>query len=270
MLGRDEALDLARQWATEHGADAGTDERIGLHEFEYGYVAWLIPTDDAGSRTAGPPSAGPPDEAPSPAGSPTGSGSPRIVIDGESGEVSQWPPVPVTVVAERYAAARAADRRFPPDVRPVLEAAGWFPGRDVSAMVDQWAGRWAAELDGLVMTPVARAALTEFGGLTIAQFGSDGTADAGFPTFVHPVRSGLVTEEARVFVDEYDHPVFPLGGNSDGPAELVVDAAGRVLLLHWAGYQYVADDVDTALIRLVRGGPFPPLRPEQLAAGVSR
>ncbi|ROO63365.1 SUKH-3 immunity protein of toxin-antitoxin system [Micromonospora sp. Llam0] len=250
MLGRDEALDLARRWATDHGAGAGADERIGLHEFEHGYVAWLIPADDSAGPATGPP---------------TGSGSPRIVIDRESGEVSQWPPIPVTVVAERYAAARAAARRFPPDVRPVLEAAGWFPGRDVSAMVDQWAGRWAGELDGLVMTPVARAALTEFGGLTIAQFGSDGTADAGFPTFIHPVRSGLVTEEARVFVDEYDHPVFPLGGNSDGPAELVVDGAGRVLLLHWAGYQYVADDVDTALIRLVRGGPFPPLRPEQLA-----
>lgn len=256
MIGRDEALALARDWATTHGADPAAE--IGLHEFDQGYVAWLVPTGDTGSDVPAEP-AGPP--AP-----PTASGSARIVVDRQSGVVSQWPPLPVAVVAARYAAERSADHRFPPDVRHVLTAAGWFAGRDVTAMVDQWATRWAGELDGLVMSPAARAALVEFGGLTVPQFGSDGTADAGFPTFLHPVRSGLVTEEARVFVDEYDHPVFPLGGNSDGPSELVVDAAGRVFLLHWAGYQFVAGSVDPALTRLIRGGPFPPLRPDQLSS----
>ncbi|MFV2018486.1 SUKH-3 domain-containing protein [Micromonospora sp. LOL_023] len=247
MIGRDEARTLAEGWAAAHGG--GPDPQIGLHEFDQGYVAWLVPSDPgADSAAAGPPGS---------------SGTPRIVIDRESGEVSEWPPLPVPVVAQRYATERAADRRFPPDVRHVLETAGWFPGRDVSAMVDNWSTRWADELSGLVMSAAARAALVEFGGLTFPQFGADGTADAGFPTFIHPVRSGLVTEEARVFIDEHDHQVFPFGGNSDGPSELVVDAEGRFVMLHWAGYRFIDAGVDETLIRLIRGGPFPPLRPDK-------
>ena len=269
MVGRDEARTLAQGWAATRTDVA--DPQIGLHEFEQGFVAWLVPAEP-GAAAAGPPAepdtdaaAGPPAAANPPAssGPPAGSGSPRIVIDRETGEISEWPPLPVTLVAQRYATEQAAGRRFPPDVRHVLETAGWFPGRDVTAMIDNWSARWADELAGLPMSPAARAALTEFGGLTFPQFGADGTADAGFPTFIHPVRSGLVTEEARVFVDEHDHPVFPFGGNSDGPSELVVDAEGRVIMLHWAGYRFVAAGVDAALIGLIRGGPFPPLRPGQ-------
>ena len=185
MIGRDEARTLAQGWAATRRGDP--DPQVGLHEFDQGYVAWLIHADAGADPTAGPPDS---------------SGSPRIVIDGESGEVSEWPPLPVTVVAQRYATERAADRRFPPDVRHVLETAGWFPGRDVTAMIDNWSTRWADELSGLVMSAAARAALTEFGGLTFPQFGADGTAEAGFPTFIHPVRSGLVTEDARVFMDK--------------------------------------------------------------------
>lgn len=261
MVGRDEARTLAQGWAATRTDVA--DPQIGLHEFEQGFVAWLVPAGPDGTRPA---PAGPDVDAAGPpagGGPPAGSGSPRIVIDRESGEISEWPPLPVTVVAQRYATEQAARRRFPPDVRHVLQTAGWFPGRDVTAMIDNWSTRWADELSGLAMSPVARAALTEFGGLTFPQFGADGTADAGFPTFIHPVRSGLVTEEARVFIDEHDHPVFPFGGNSDGPSELVVDAEGRVIMLHWAGYRFVAAGVDAALVALIRGGPFPPLRPGQ-------
>ncbi|MFY1635100.1 SUKH-3 domain-containing protein [Solwaraspora sp. WMMB335] len=242
MIDRDEALAMARGWAGEHG----TAPDVGLHEFDQGYVAWPIGSTPGTAATAG---------------APGSSGPPRIVIDRQTGEMTQWPPLPVAVIAQRYATERAADRRFPPDVRHVLETAGWFPGRDVTPMIDRWRADWAAELDGLVMTPAARTALTEFGGLTFPQFGADGEADAGFPTFVHPVRGGLVTEEARVFIDEYDHQVFPLGGNSDGPSELVIDADQRVFMLHWAGYLFVAAGIDAALTALIRGGPFPPARP---------
>ncbi|PZG20391.1 hypothetical protein C1I95_09585 [Micromonospora craterilacus] len=238
MISRDEALAIARQWAGE--SQPVLD--VTLFEFDLGYVACRV--EPAAPATGGPP-------APPPA-----TGYSRAVIDRETGEVSQWPSLPWQTIAERYVQRRAAQARFPPDVRHVLEQAGWFPGRDFGAAVDHWMVRFADELAGLDCPPIARNALVEFGGLRLPQFGRRGHLGGGFMSYIHPTRGGVVTEAARDFAEEYDNPVYPLGNNEDGPSELVVDAQGRVFMLHWADDFFVGPDVDSAIVKLIRGGPM--------------
>ena len=239
MISRDEALVLARQWAGESVPVLD----VTLFEFDLGYVACLV--EPVATATDGLP------------GPPPSTGYPRAVIDRETGEVSQWPSLPWQTIAGRYAQRHAAEGRFPPDVRYVLEQAGWFPGRDVGTAVDHWMVRFADELDGLECSPAARAALVEFGGLQLPQFGQHGELGGGFTSYVHPTEGGVVTDKAFAFSEENDNPVYPLGNNEDGPSELVVDAQGRVFMLHWAGDFFVGPDVDSAIVSLVRGDEQP-------------
>ncbi|MGW0434912.1 SUKH-3 domain-containing protein [Micromonospora sp. NPDC003197] len=239
MISREEALALALAWAT--GDRPGPSPEVGLHEFDLGYVAWAVPP------------------APTdPSRPPMATGSPRVVIDRETGELTQWPSLPAPVIAERYAQQRAADNRFPPDVRYVLEEAGWFPGREVTAAVDHWRNRFAEKLTGLTFFPAASAALTEFGGLRLPQFGRNGEPEAGFTSYLHPTRGGVATDGAHGFAEEYDNPVFPLGNNEDGPSELVIDAQGRVFMLHWAEEFFVGANIDAAVVALIRGTELAP------------
>ncbi|RIV34352.1 SUKH-3 domain-containing protein [Micromonospora radicis] len=237
MISRDDALAIARRWADAGGA--GSTPEIFLHEFDLGYVAWRA--EPAPAVTDGPP-------APPPA-----TGYPRAVIDRKTGEVSQWPSLPEQMIAERYARRRAAEGRFPPEARHVLESAGWFPGRDVTSAVDHWMVRFAKDLAGLDCPPMARAALNEFGGLVLPQFGNSGRLGGGFTSYIHPTRGGVLAESARIFAEEYGNPVYPLGNNEDGPSELVIDAQGRVFMLHWADDFFVGPDLDSAIVSLIRG-----------------
>ena len=235
MITRDEALARARAWAAEGRPEPAPE--IHLHEFDLGWVAW--PADGTTSEE--------------PATPPASTGTPHVVVDRETGELSRWPSLPARVIAERYALTKAADSRFPDDVRTVLHEAGWFPGRDLTAGVDQWLARFADDLSGLEFFPVVRDALREFGGLVLPQYGRDGEPGGGFASALFPTRGGVATDAARAFAEEYDNPVFPLGNNEDGPTELVMDAQGRVFFLHWAEHLFVGAGIDTAVTRLIRG-----------------
>ncbi|MBQ1027731.1 SUKH-3 domain-containing protein [Micromonospora sp. C95] len=237
MISRDEVLAIARDWANEQ-----TTFDVTLFEFDLGYVACLV--EPVAAVTDGPPLP------------PPSTGYPRLVIDRETGEVSQWSSLPWQTIAERYTQRRAAEGRFPPDVRHVLEQAGWFPGRKFRAAVDHWMVRFADELAGLECPPVVRAALVEFGGLQLPQFGRSGRPGGGFTSYIHPTEGGVVTVAARAFAEEFDNPVYPIGNNEDGPSELVADAQGRVFMLHWADDFYVGPDLDSAIVKLIRGGPM--------------
>lgn len=234
MITRDEALARARTWAAE-GHPGGTGE-IGLHEFDLGWVAWAM-------RPAPADPTQPPPET----------GGQQIVIDRETGDISRWPSLPAEVIAKQYATSRAAEGRFPPDVRSVLEKAGWFPGRDVSAAVGQWEIRFAETLAQLPFFPVVRAALCEFGGLVLPQYGPSGSLGGGFTSYLHPTGGGVGVEAAEGFAEEYGNAVFPLGNNQDGPAEIVMDEQGRVFFLHWAEDFFLGAGVDAALVALIRG-----------------
>ncbi len=242
MISRDEAMDRFRQWAGD--GQPGPPTEIGFYEFDLGFIiSQSEPLQIAADGTPRPPST---------------TGRPSVVIDRETGELSVWPPLTSSEIAEWYTQHRAAEGRFPPDVREVLEQAGWFPGRDETAAVDQWLTRFAEELAGLECFPTARAALVEFGGLRLPQFGRNGQPGAGYGSGIQPTRTGgVLAEGSEIFAEEYDNPVFPLGNNADGPSELVIDAQGRVFQLHWADDFFIGPDIDSALITLIRGDDVP-------------
>lgn len=238
MISREEALSRARSWAAQ--SRPGQAPEVGLYEFDLGYVVWRVSGQPAARTTA--PEAG----------------EPRMVIDRETGEMTSWPSLSAPMVADQYTKYHAAEHRFPPDVRFVLTEAGWFPGRDVSASVNLWLKEHAEKLDGLEPTPAALAALNEFGGLQLPQFGRNGEAGAGYTSYLHPTGGGVGTRAAHTFAEDFEDPVFPLGNNEDGPSELVIDAQGRVFMLHWANDLFVGPNIDAALVALVRGTELVP------------
>jgi hypothetical protein len=235
MITRDEALALVHAWAAELWPQ--NTPKIDVHEFALGWVAWPMPATPKDptrelSSTVWPP----------------------LVIDRETGDLVRWPSLPTSVIAEKYTVLKAAGDRFPPDVRMALENAGWFPGRDISAAVDRWEAQFAERVAGMTFFPAARAAMREFGALSIPQVVP---ADGGYHSYIFPTGGGVGIHHAEDFMEEYEHPVFPLGNNQDGPAELVMDAHGRVFFLHWADDFYLGENIDAALISLIRSGDWP-------------
>ncbi|MEU8326941.1 SUKH-3 domain-containing protein [Micromonospora sp. NPDC048839] len=239
MISRDEALVRAREWAAV--GHPGPPPEVDMYEFDLGFV--VSRREPRPEPTNGPPRP------------PSATGQPTIVIDRETGELSQWPPLPGPAIAEQYAQRRAAEGRFPPDVRAVLDKAGWFPGRDMTASVSLWLTRFADDLAGLEFFPAARAALVEFGSLHLPQLEWHG--QPGYTSYIHPTDGGVATDTIAGFIEEYGISVFPLGNNADGPSELVIDAQGRVFQLHWADDFFVGPDIDTAIITLIRRGETP-------------
>jgi hypothetical protein len=247
MISRDEALARARGWAVRLWPEHTPE--VCLHEFALGWVAWPTP-------------AAPRD----PARAPSSIGEPQVVIDRETGDLVRWPSTPASVIAEKYTAMKAADDRFPPDVRQALDDAGWFPGRDISAAVDQWEKDFAGQLAGMTFYPAVRAAMCEFGALSIAQFAAP---DGGDHSHVFPT-GGVGVDRAEGFMDKYQHTVFPLGDYQDGPAELVMDQQGQVFILHWANDWYLGANIDAALISLVCRGRWPEAADRTWEDGQSR
>ena len=235
MITRDEALARARTWTADLWPDNPPEP--GLHEFDLGWVVWPMPATPA-----------------DPTHPPASTGGPQVVIDRETGDLSRWPSIPAAAIAEKYTALKAAGDRFPPDVRQALDDAGWFPGRDISAAVDQWESKFADRVAGMTFFPAARAAMREFGALSIPQAG---TTDGGYRSHIFPTPGGVGIDGAEGFIEEYEHPVFPLGNNQDGPAELVMDEKGRVFFLHWAKNLYLGATIDAALISLIRWNDWP-------------
>jgi hypothetical protein len=238
MIDRSRAENAAREFL-------GTGDEIRVAEFDSGYIVWRVDTPAADPTTP-----------------PATVGRPTAVIDKETGEVTPWGSLPTEMVAAQYTAHRAAEHRFPPDVRAALEAAGWWPGRSREAAVVAWLNRPAvlAAVRGIEFSGAARAALTEFGGLRLPQFGPDGTPGGGFPTRFFPIPQAPATSALRGFTTRTGIPAAPVGDHEDGPSDLVIDPDGRVFLLHWADDFVVGDSLDTALVWLVRGGPLNPVR----------
>jgi hypothetical protein len=246
MITADEARERAREWAAR--GRSGAEEELGILEFDLGYVVWVVE----------PPRA-------DPTRPPENLGAARAVVDKQTGALSTWPSLPAPVVAEKYRKARQAEQRFGERVLAVLRGAGWLPGRDVNAAVEHWLDQKYAEVpsarERLPLFPAARAALAEFGGLHLEQYGPSGrTVGGGFSTDINPAEGRLMVDVYSAFADMIGQPVFPLGNYADDPAEFVIDAQGRVFLLHWSNYFFIADTIDGAITKMVEGiGEPPPL-----------
>lgn len=149
--------------------------------------------------------------------------------------------------ARRHSRDWLSGERFPPRVHEDLLAAGWRPGRNVAAAVDEWLERTGIDRE-LPVFDAAREALDEFGGLDIPQRGSGGKPNGGFTSRFYPGPERPTTPEIHEFAGIIERPVFPIGGNDDGPSHLVIDVDGRVFLLSPFDDLVVGDTLDTALI----------------------
>lgn len=145
---------------------------------------------------------------------------------------------------------------LPEDVRGVLGAAGWFPGRDVSALVDTWLAGLPRPLP---VHPVARRLLDEFGALCFRQLKRMGVATGGFNVETWPTDGRVRVDLFEEFAADLGVPVFPFAWYEDGDSDLVCAADGRVFLLHEAGEFLVGPTPGEAVVRLVRGEPFVPM-----------
>ncbi|WP_305789928.1 SUKH-3 domain-containing protein [Symbioplanes lichenis] len=238
MISADEAHELAQAWLSSARPEPAD---ISLYEFDLGWVAWRTP------------------EPVAPGGPPASTGGPQIVVDRETGDISRWPSIAPSAIAEQYTAAHAEADRFPPDVHLILTKAGWFPGRDVSETIEAWLEREARVLAEFPISEAARTVLNEFGGLVVKP------GEGRYGTMLLPLPDGVSTSRISGFIEEYEDltayagPAFPLGDHEDGPSEVVVDPRGRVFLLHWARDFFLGHTIDEALITLCRTHEFAPV-----------
>jgi hypothetical protein len=236
MISRDEAIARADRWVN------GDTERgrleVGLYEFDAGYVVWPIRPRADMSRPPGSFGAGP------------------AVIDRETGELTEWPPLAPEKVADQYAARKAVDARFPAEVQKALRAGGWSPGREEPAAVAAWVDRVKATAED-VGDPVpelfdsARAVLAEFGSLRFRPFDPRRDEDFAIAPDSDPGDYWLAM---TVMVGK---PTYPIGLFYDEvPSELVMDVDGGVYVMHWYGTYVVAESVDEAIVKLFEGVDF--------------
>jgi len=99
--------------------------------------------------------------------------------------------------------------RFDPEVERMLLAAGWRPGREVARMVSKWESR-LAPTEG-AMPEVARKVLTEFGGLSVGQWGVGEYRGRGSVEF-DPVKALGESDRGPVLGQR----VYPLGETDFG------------------------------------------------------
>jgi hypothetical protein len=234
MIARTEAEARARTWLARPD---DPEPVLKVLEFEHG---WIVRRDH--SATGGIPPATPfPDTR-------------QLVIDRETEDLMPWLVAPAPVVATQYSAARALTDRFPPDVTHLLLDAGWHPARDISHLVDAWVSRHDFLAD-LVFSVAARDFLREFGGLVLPQYGESDVIGRGPMSVLHPAPGPVPFREGATLP-----MVFPVGISSpipgldapDQPAELVIDPAANLHLLHPDHRIHVAAGLDAAIVALIR------------------
>ncbi|WP_178379812.1 SUKH-3 domain-containing protein [Cryptosporangium aurantiacum] len=203
-----------------------------MREFDGGWVAWTVtPPGDAGVL---------PDRI----------GDARVVVDGVSGELTSWPPLPVDEIIAR--SRRAPLGRFPEDVEAELRKAGWYPGRTVPAAdLDRYAERLRAltadDPPPVEVADSARSFLSEFGGLTIERTPEDVWS-------IQPQDHSPVFDLFAYLEELLDQIVTPIGWvAAHYDTELVMSADGRVWLADFSNIYLLAEGGDWALVRLARG-----------------
>ncbi|MYW05671.1 SUKH-3 domain-containing protein [Streptomyces sp. SID3343] len=159
--------------------------------------------------------------------------------------------------------------RFPDQVDQVLTGAGWFPGRDVSARYAEWIAKTDDALRAMPgersVFPALRAALAEFGDLTVEQ-DAPGISLRRFDFTIGDIEAGAnpraLTERAQIF----GRFALPFGWTADMHSVLYMGEDGGVYEEHPAGgFFHLGDTLDEALIKLVLGIKAEEVDPAHLA-----
>jgi hypothetical protein len=144
--------------------------------------------------------------------------------------------------------------RFPPEVVSVLRAAGWFEGRRVGDRdIERWERRVASTGHAAPMFPSVRAALYEFGRLTIGKQGP-GRDLATMSVRFDPVY-GEVTDDFEQMVGR---SLYPLGDADGGACLLAMDESGNAYLNLTGDWAITGPSLDALLIRMLVGLNNPP------------
>ena len=147
-----------------------------------------------------------------------------------------------------------AKERFPGEVARVLHAAGWHEGRDIGTraeeMLAQSIERARAEGMTLEAFPAIRAALHEFGGLTVTE-----EAVGPFNGKDFLIDSSVLVSGFELY-EGYGHILhgrcFPLGLMFEEHSALFMAENGEVYLEHGpTGTYYVGSSVDAALDAMI-------------------
>lgn len=228
MIDTKQATDLAQAWIHPDQWRRGKSNDLRLYEFSLGWVA------DTKKKHI------------------------PVVIERQSGIVTLDPrPGSPEQIAERHVRFRESGERFPEDVDATLRAAGWVPGRDITADVEAWASRQAKELSEVVFHRSARDALREFGSLYLPRYNRQGELGEAPGTQFLPEDEHFKVGYVLRGEEDYENPAFPLGYTEDGPDQLGIDEQGRVFNFHWSQDFFIGPDIDTAVVNLIRGYQWP-------------
>lgn len=138
--------------------------------------------------------------------------------------------------------------KLSPDVEVVLNRAGWYPGRRIAQIVEEWRGKLDAEFR---IFPAAEAALLEFGALQINQSGEG--AECSREHFVIDPILGLGEGEYFAELGEsLGTALYPLGEAFGGHALLAIGEDGRVFAVGGEP-ELVGPDIASAIQALVEG-----------------
>jgi hypothetical protein len=119
--------------------------------------------------------------------------------------------------------------RFSPQAEETLREAGWYPGRQVPALVASWK-KILMLSDGVEMFSSAESVLLEFGGLRINQQ-SPGVSSAREPFTFDPTSAVYEGDRFSDFSTILQSRLYPLGEASAGYYFWAIGENGSVYLL---------------------------------------
>ena len=139
--------------------------------------------------------------------------------------------------------------RFSLQSEQVLRGAGWFPGRQVAAMVASW--KREVTLSDVNMFPSAESVLFEFGGLKVDQRGLGETC-AREPFEVDPTLAAYEGDRFSEFSPLVSTNLYPLGEAFSGNYFWAIGEDDHVYIL-MDDIQLLGKNIDEALENLIVG-----------------
>ncbi len=131
--------------------------------------------------------------------------------------------------------------RFSQATETILRKAGWFPGRNVSDLVEGWRVE-LRRLNNQEMFPEAEKILLEFGGLKIKT-----PTNKDIPKYdLNPLLVIGENDRFEAFEEILKAKLYPLGEADGGHAFLAVSEDGKIYLLMMNLF-FVADNFDETL-----------------------